>query len=104
MFEIANEIGYTHPSAISLLKELEKKDLIKSKKDKLDERKCLIIFTAKGFELVNQIQPIWKLIASVLEEISDNDNHLLKAIDKAEEKIANQTFYQRALQQNNSKF
>lgn len=101
--EIANEIGYTHPSTISLLKELEKKDLIKSKKDKLDERKRLIQLTPKGIELVSQIQPIWELITSVLGEISDNENHLLKAIEEVEEKIANQTFFQRALQQKNSK-
>ncbi len=34
--EIAAEIGYTHPSTISLLKELEKEKLIRSKKDKAD--------------------------------------------------------------------
>lgn len=101
--EIANEIGYTHPSTISLLKELEKKGLIKSKKDKSDERKRLILLTPKGVELVGQIQPIWELVASVLEEISDNENHLLKAIEEAEAKIANQTFFQRALQQKNCK-
>ena len=54
-------------------------------------------------ELVGQIQPIWKLIASVLEEISDNGNHLLKAIEEAEAKIADQAFYQRALQQRYSR-
>lgn len=101
--EIANEIGYTHPSTISLLKELERKGLIKSKKDKSDERKRLILLTPKGVELVGQVQPIWELIASVLGEISDNENHLLKAIEEAEAKIANQTFYQRALQHKNSK-
>ena len=38
-------------------------------------------------ELVGQIQPIWKLIASVLEEISDNGNHLLKAIENCRSSI-----------------
>ena len=101
--EIASEIGYAHPSTINLLKELEKKGLIRSKKDKLDERKRLISLTPKGAELVNKIEPVWELIANVLGEISDNENHLLKAIDEAEAKIATQTFYQRALQQKDSK-
>src|SRR3954469_20416834 len=43
--EIAAEIGYSHPSTISLLKELEKKKLIRSKKDKSDERKRLLTLT-----------------------------------------------------------
>jgi len=101
--EIANEIGYTHPSTISLLKELEKKGMIESKKDKLDERKRLISLTSKGADLVNEIQPVWELMTGILGEISDNENNLLKAIDEAEAKIANQSFYQRALQKKDSK-
>jgi len=57
----------------------------------------------RTFELVGQYQPIWYLIARALGENSYNDNHLLKAVCEAEAKIANQKFYQRALQQKNCK-
>ncbi|MCS3869799.1 DNA-binding MarR family transcriptional regulator [Chryseobacterium ginsenosidimutans] len=100
--EIANEIGYTHPSIISLLKELEKQQMIKSKKDKSDERKRLIELAPKGIELVEKMKPVWELISKVLGEISDNENHLLKAINEAEEKLAGQSFLQRALQLKNA--
>ncbi|WP_080779080.1 MarR family winged helix-turn-helix transcriptional regulator [Chryseobacterium phocaeense] len=96
--EIANEIGYTHPSTISLLKELEKQKLIQSKKDKQDERKRLIILSPKGNELIEKMIPVWELISKVLGEIADNENNLLAAINEAEEKIAKQSFYQRMLQ------
>lgn len=96
--EIANEIGYTHPSTISLLKELEKQKLIRSKKDKEDERKRLIVLTTKGQELILKMKPVWDIISEVLNEITDNENNLLKAINEAESKIANQSFLQRALQ------
>ncbi|MCQ9639490.1 MarR family winged helix-turn-helix transcriptional regulator [Chryseobacterium sp. WG14] len=101
--EIANEIGYTHPSTITLLKELEKLKLLAWKKDKSDERKRLFLLTPKGTELVEKMKPVWELVATVLSEIADNENNLLKAIDEAEEKIANQSFYQRAMQLKNSK-
>lgn len=101
--EIANEIGYTHPSTITLLKELEKLKLLEWKKDKSDERKRLFLLTPKGIELVEKMKPVWELVATVLSEIADNENNLLKAIDEAEEKIANQSFYQRAMQLKNSK-
>lgn len=101
--EIANEIGYTHPSTITLLKELEKQDLIEWKKDKQDERKRLFLLTDKGQELIEKMKPVWELMSQVLGEISDNQNNLLRAIDEAEAKIANQSFYQRALQLKNSK-
>lgn len=96
--EIANEIGYTHPSTISLLKELEKQKLIRSKKDKVDERKRLILLTPKGQELIEKMKPVWEVMSSVLKEIADNENNLLKAINEAENKIMHQSFLQRALQ------
>ncbi|MDC8103809.1 MarR family transcriptional regulator [Chryseobacterium sp. B21-037] len=101
--ELANEIGYTHPSTISLLKELEKEKMIISKKDKQDERKRLIGLAPKGLELIEKMKPVWELISTVLGEIADNNNHLLKAIDEAEEKLANQSFLQRTLQLKNTK-
>ncbi|MDR6922470.1 MULTISPECIES: MarR family winged helix-turn-helix transcriptional regulator [Chryseobacterium] len=99
--EIANEIGYTHPSTISLLKELEKQKLILSKKDKQDERRRLIELAPKGSELIEKMKPVWELMSKVLGEIADNENHLLTAINEAEEKIAEQSFYQRAMYNKN---
>ncbi|WP_433629487.1 MarR family winged helix-turn-helix transcriptional regulator [Chryseobacterium cucumeris] len=101
--EIANEIGYTHPSTITLLKELEKQELIQWEKDKQDERKRLFKLTSKGQELIEKMKPVWELMSHILGDIADNKNNLLTAIDEAEEKIANQSFYQRALQVKNSK-
>ncbi|WP_343641047.1 MarR family transcriptional regulator [Chryseobacterium sp.] len=101
--EIANEIGYTHPSTITLLKELEKQELIQWEKDKQDERKRLFKLTSKGQELIEKMKPVWELMSQILGDIADNKNNLLTAIDEAEEKIANQSFYQRALQVRNEK-
>lgn len=101
--EIANEIGYSHPSTITLLKELEKLKILEWKKDINDERKRLFLLTPKGTELIEKMKPVWELVTIVLSEIADNENNLLKAIDEAEEKIASQSFYQRALQLKNTK-
>ncbi|KUJ53019.1 MarR family winged helix-turn-helix transcriptional regulator [Chryseobacterium sp. JAH] len=101
--EIANEIGYSHPSTISLLKELEKQQLILSKKDKTDERKRMIELSPKGVNLTEKMQPVWRLVSTILGEIADNNNHLLRAIEEAENKLTAQSFYQRALQLKNSK-
>lgn len=95
--EIAAEIGYTHPSTISLLKELEKEKLIRSKKDKADERKRLIMLTTKGQELIVRMKPIWEIMKAAAAEIADTQNNLMKAITEAEEKIKQQSFLDRAL-------
>jgi DNA-binding MarR family transcriptional regulator len=95
--EIAAEIGYTHPSTISLLKELEKEKLIRSKKDKADERKRLIMLTTKGQELIERMKPVWEIIKAAAVEITDTQNNLMKAITEAEEKLKQQSFLERAL-------
>ncbi|RZL13686.1 MarR family winged helix-turn-helix transcriptional regulator [Pedobacter aquatilis] len=96
--EISSEIGYTHPSTISLLKELEKQKLIKSKKDKNDERKRLISLTDKGTDLIIKMKPVWAIMIKILSEIANNENNLLMAINEAEEKLKLQGFLQRALE------
>lgn len=94
--ELSAEIGYSHPSTISLLKELEKKKLIRSKKDKTDERKRLLVLTEKGETLVIQMQPVWNVMIEALNSLTATTNNLMKAIEEVEEKMEQQSFYQRA--------
>nr|WP_067058823.1 MarR family transcriptional regulator [Mucilaginibacter sp. L294] len=94
--EIANEIGYTHPSTISLLKELEKEKLIRSKKDKADERKRLLQLTAKGQALIEQMKPVWEIMKSATTELTNTQNNLMKAIAEVEQQISQQSFLARA--------
>jgi DNA-binding MarR family transcriptional regulator len=102
--EIANEIGYTHPSTITLLKELEKEKLIRSKKDKNDERKRLIQLTAKGQALVKQMQPVWEIMKAAAAELTNTQNNLMKAIAEVEQQISEQSFLARAQRLKSSKY
>ena len=94
--ELAAEIGYTHPSTITLLKELEKEKLIRSKKDKNDERKRLLQLSDKGKKLVGQMQPVWGIIIAAITELTDTQNNLMKAIVEVEQQIQEKNFYERA--------
>jgi len=94
--EIANEIGYTHPSTISLLKELEKVKLIRSKKDTTDERKRLIQLTPKGQELIEQMKPVWDVMIAALTELTTTQNNLLLAISEVEEQMKRLSMFERA--------
>lgn len=93
--ELALEIGYTHPSTISLLKELEKEKLIRSKKDKLDERKRLIVLTEKGKKLLQQMQPVWQIMIKSLTEITNTSNNLMQAIAEVEAQLKEKSFFER---------
>jgi len=96
VIEIAAEIGYAHPSTISLLKELEKEKLIRSKRDKADERKRLIQLTEKGKALVGRMKPVWEIMVAALGELTDTRNNLMQAIREVEEAFDRQSFLQRA--------
>lgn len=98
VMDISAEIGYTHPSTISLLKELEKNKLIESKRDKKDDRKRLIQLTTKGKELVDRIEPIWHVMVAALEALTATTNNIMKAIDEVENNMKQQGFYNRAEQ------
>ena len=94
--ELAAEIGYTHPSTIALLKELEKEKLIRSKKDKADERKRLIQLTEKGQSLINQMKPVWELITKAATEITNTKHNLMQAIIEVEEQLKQKSMAARA--------
>jgi DNA-binding MarR family transcriptional regulator len=94
--ELATEIGYTHPSTIGLLKELEKEKIIKSSKDKADERKRLIQLTEKGKALIEQMKPVWEIMIAAATQLTDTQNNLMKALAEVEQQMEIQSFYQRA--------
>jgi DNA-binding MarR family transcriptional regulator len=94
--ELAAEIGYSHPSTISLLKELEKEKLIKSSKDKQDERRRLLKLSEKGKALVEQMQPVWQIMVAALAGLTDTRNNLMKAIGEVENALKEKSFFERA--------
>ncbi|WP_431211541.1 MarR family winged helix-turn-helix transcriptional regulator [Puia sp. P3] len=94
--ELAAEIGYAHPSTISLLKELEKNRLVLSRKDRLDERKRILRLSDKGKQLVQQMQPVWQIMTKAIEEITDTRNNLMKAIIEVETRLGEMSFFERA--------
>ncbi len=82
--EIASEIGFTHPSTITLAERTGKTKMIRSGKDKSDERKRLIQLTEKGKELVGKMGPVWNLMIGTITEIINTKNNLMQAIDEVE--------------------
>jgi len=96
--ELAAEIGYTHPSTISLLKELEKQKLVKSQKDKTDQRKRIIRLTEQGRTLVSRMEPVWQVFREAFAELLDTKHNLMQAIIEVEQNFREKSLLQRALQ------
>nr|WP_295921122.1 helix-turn-helix domain-containing GNAT family N-acetyltransferase [uncultured Dyadobacter sp.] len=95
IMELSEEIGYAHPSTITLLKELEKEGLVESFKDERDERKRMVRLTAQAEVLVARMKPVWEKIRKTAEQITDNANNLLQAMDETEYQLNKEGFFDR---------
>lgn len=92
IIDLANEIGYAHPSVIALVREMEQKKWIRSVKDKTDSRRRLLSLSPLALELVAQMEPVWAVIKSALEEICEGESSLLSAIEAVEARVALESF------------
>ena len=96
IIDLANEIGYAHPSVIALVREMEQKKWIRSVKDKTDSRRRLLSLSPLALELVAQMEPVWAVIKSALEEICEGESSLLSAIEAVEARVALESFSETA--------
>ncbi len=93
--ELANELGYAHPSVIMLVKELQNKRLLRSSSHKSDGRKRIITLTPKAKTMVKKMRPLWKKMVKVNDRLTNNKNSLIKAIEEAEAQLEKESFYDR---------
>jgi DNA-binding MarR family transcriptional regulator/ribosomal protein S18 acetylase RimI-like enzyme len=92
ILDLANEIGYAHPSVIALVREMEQKKWIRSVKDKADSRRRMLSLSPLAHELVSQMEPVWAVIKASLEEICEGEMSLLRSIEMVEERLARESF------------
>ena len=92
ILDLANEIGYAHPSVIALVREMEQKKWIRSVKDKSDSRRRLLSLSPLALDLVAQMEPVWAVIKAALEEICEGETPLLRAIEEVERRLAQESF------------
>ncbi|AYB29619.1 MarR family winged helix-turn-helix transcriptional regulator [Chryseolinea soli] len=95
VLELANEIGYTHPSVIALVKEMEKKKLVKSVPGKDDGRKRMLHLTPKALDMVKALEPLWYVMRLASKQVYNNGSSLLKAVEDAEAALDEQGYYER---------
>ncbi|MEP2025377.1 MAG: bifunctional helix-turn-helix transcriptional regulator/GNAT family N-acetyltransferase [Reichenbachiella sp.] len=84
--DIADAIGFKHPSVSQLVKELEKNNLIESTASTNDARKRNLKLSKKGLALYPGIESIWSDISNALNEmISQHTHNILCALEQCED-------------------
>lgn len=95
VIELADEVGYTHPSVIALVKEMQKQKLIKSSGSKTDGRKRILSLTQKALDMIGEFQPLWEDFIAINKVIYNNGSSLLKALEDTEAALKKESFYDR---------
>lgn len=60
--ELAQMLQQTHPAVNQVANVLVKKKLVVESKDDADQRKRMLKLSESGFNLVNQMEPIWEKV------------------------------------------
>lgn len=95
VIELADEIGYTHPSVIALVKEMQRKKLVKSVPSKTDGRKRMLSLTQKAVNMIDVFKPLWDDFRTVSKQVYNNGSSLLKAVEDCEAALTKESYYQR---------
>ncbi len=98
VMEIADRLGFAHPTVVITVRELKKKKLISSIQDKTDGRKKLLSLSKKGTEHVELMKPLWDRFAEVNALLCDNTHNLLLAIEAVEIKLNQKSMHQRMIE------
>ncbi len=95
MVEIAEQLGYSHPSMVVMLKKMRVKGYIIAEKDTNDGRKQNIKLTQKSYDLLPKLEKIWSSCEEAIYKMLKEDLSILKHLDKIEESLNTIPFYDR---------
>lgn len=83
--QIAQEIGHSHPSVSTIVKEMVKNKVVKESTSKTDGRKNFVKLTAKGLALTENTQLQYTDVNSAIENaLKETQYNLWKAIEEWE--------------------
>jgi len=97
MVDIAEQLGYSPPSTVVMLKKMAKKGYIKTKKDPIDKRKQNIELTKKALDLLPKLEQIWASCEYAIYQLLKEDLSIIKYLDDIETSLKkiplNERFY-----------
>ncbi|UCD61200.1 MAG: MarR family transcriptional regulator [Flavobacteriaceae bacterium] len=95
MVQIAEQLGYTHPSMVVMLKKMTSKGYIISEKDSYDKRKQNIKLTQKSLDLLPDLEQIWNSCEDAIYKMLKEDLSILKQLDEIEASLKSIPFNER---------
>jgi GNAT superfamily N-acetyltransferase/DNA-binding MarR family transcriptional regulator len=96
VMEIADKIGFAHPSVISMVNKMIKAEYLQESKCGFDNRKRLLKLTPKAIERMGEFERVWNAGVSGMKRML-TDLDVLTFLDKIEDRVSESGFKQRTL-------
>ena len=84
MVEIAEQLGYSHPSTVVMLKKMTAKGYIRSEQDTDDKRKQHIKLTQKSHNLLPHLEQVWNSCEAAIYKMLNEDLSVITYLDDIE--------------------
>ncbi|MGB2128220.1 MAG: MarR family winged helix-turn-helix transcriptional regulator [Flavicella sp.] len=91
--DIADCLGYAHPSVVVMIKKMSEKGYLQTQKDSNDKRKQLVTLTEKAFELLPKLELIWRCCDRAILAILDENLSILSYVDAIDTKLEETSFH-----------
>ncbi len=95
--EIADKIGFAHPSVITIVNKMIKKGYLESRQCSVDSRRRLLVLTKKSKEEMPKFERIWEAGVSGLKKTL-GDSDAVAFLDTLESRVFEKGFRQRTLE------
>ncbi|KXH81161.1 MarR family winged helix-turn-helix transcriptional regulator [Chryseobacterium kwangjuense] len=93
--DIAEPLGYSHPSVVAIVKKMADKNYLHIKKDSIDKRKQLVSLTKKALEMLPQLEQVWDSCEKAILQVLSDDLGILTYLDQIDSRLKNESFHDR---------
>ncbi|HAT3991007.1 MarR family transcriptional regulator [Elizabethkingia anophelis] len=97
--DIAESLGYSHPSVVVIVKKMSEKDYLHIQKDKDDKRKQLVSLSSKATEILPELELIWQSCESAILKLLSDDLGIFSYLDAIDAELKANSFYNRFKQE-----
>ncbi len=96
---IAEYLGYTHPSAVIIVKKMSQKGYLNAIQDDSDKRKQIISLSDKAKEAMPKFKLLWESCENAILNLINEDLSILKYLDNIDSELQQTSFHNRFKQE-----
>lgn len=93
--DIAEPLGYSHPSVVIIVKKMTEKGYLVIKKDNTDKRKQMISLSPKAIEMLPQLEQIWDSCEKSILKLLSEDLSIFSYLDAIDQELKEESFHNR---------